>query len=365
MDACNIFDVYVKITLKRELFYLHLNLYCMSGDTRDMGARQETGVEVNGELREAMAKAATYEELLACWMNVKVYIDTLPDAMKQTGMAKNLDLVIRCFMKPPYACDSGVKFIFEDNSAELEKSGVPKEFLLQTVRVGAIKSMLSDVERYPHQFVSVQFDGTASHFISKEVKDGRVDDPEEERQRLIELLNSALHTPNIDGMGWANREFAILDEQKKQTTAAEKKENAEQLLRDKEAAIERIQARMHEPGFHLQLSDAKLLRRDFEDKLIAWKAFFESSSGSKLNTFFQQNRNRQFTPDFFAEFVEACESVPEIKRDFFDESPYQHLPVEIINPESGWFAVLIINKQDTFGKFLSSAVSNMNSWLVL
>lgn len=331
----------------------------MSGDTRDMGARGETGIEFSRELCEAMAKAGTYEELLACWINVKSYIDTLPDTIKQHGsMAKNLDLAFRCFSEPPYACDSGVKFIFEDNSAELEKSGIPKEFLLQTVRVGAIKSMLCDVERSPQRFVSLHSDGTTSRLISEQVRNGRLNDPEEERKRLLDLLNEALRTPNIDGLGWANRHFAILDKEKKEAGAAQKRREEEELKMSKEAAIERIKVRMFEPEFHLELKDTKLLRSDFQYKLMAWKGFFESG-GRKLDTFFQDNRDRTFSKEFFAEFMSACHAVPEI------EENLESLPVDIINPDSGWFAVLIINKQDTFGKFLGSACSNMNSWFVL
>ena len=342
----------------------------MAGDFSPIPMDRERKVEISGELKNSMLQAATYEQLFACWAELKIYLDAShSDGVKQWGsVIQNLDVVYRCFQpNGRYACDTPVKAIFdtEEKLQELEMLGIPQEFLLQTVRVGAIKSMLLGVESAPHESLKLYSDGTFARETTAKIEADKLEDPEKERQRLIELLEDSLRNVNIDGFTWANEKLRELALQKQEATKAAKFAEEERVKREKESVIENIQARMHEPNFCLESPDSKLLKRDFQDKLIAWKGFFESSAGRKMNTFFQEHRETEFTSEFFAEFVQACEAVPEVRKAYFGGSAHHPLPIEIINPDSGWFAVLIINKQKTFGQFLGSACSNMNSWFVL
>lgn len=136
---------------------------------------------------------------------------------------------------------------------------------------------------------------------------------------------------------------------------------------EKEAAIQRIKEGMHNPDFRLSPADTALLKQDFVEKLRFWKAFLEDSRvREKLGDFIMQNRNQEITPEFFEEFIKKLQNEPDIWARYSGEGyDSSKLPLEIINPNSGWFAVLIINKKTKFEEFRTAIHGNMNSWFEL
>ena len=118
---------------------------------------------------------------------------------------------------------------------------------------------------------------------------------------------------------------------------------------------------MREPGFRFPTADATLLRSNFERKLSLWKAILESGVGRALDGFIQIHGDEEITAKIFEQFKTVCDTDPAVKKALFHHS----LPIEIVNPDSGWFSVLIINNNTTLRKFFSSAYCNMNSWFQL
>jgi hypothetical protein len=274
------------------------------------------------ELRERMAKGASYEELLGLWNQLGEHVDL----KAENPLSKELELVYRCLQKG--ACDSGVRNIFRQPTLlnELEALGIPREFLLQCVMVGALVDQLNLLKR-------------------GDFKTNRV-----EPQKLWLEVN---------GWDWANEELQKLGQaaQKREANEAEEKTMRERVK--KEAVVAELQANLKNNDFRMSPEQKKLLRDDFRTKLIRWKAFCDRHLGDKeIEDFRLSPRGSEpITPEVFAEFSAICKRNPKIKLENF--------PLEIINPDSGWFYVLVRNNVNSINKFLQGAVSNMNNWFEL
>jgi len=143
----------------------------------------------------SMANAATYEQLIACWGTLMTRLNSSapPETTQRDPLKQCLGRAYQCFRGERFACDTAVKDIFskDDFLKQLSELGIPENFLLQTVRVGALKSALKETEDAPH-----------SHVIL--VPDGRVKEgfPPGET--------------NLDGFSWANEQLRLLGVQKKE-----------------------------------------------------------------------------------------------------------------------------------------------------
>ncbi|MBU0577759.1 hypothetical protein KJ742_00885 [Patescibacteria group bacterium] len=288
------------------------------------------GIEISSDLRQSMKEAGTYDELSSCWQHLADEVDLKADTQYGSFLYW-LELAHRCFTKAQHpACDSGVKGVFESEEylSKLDKMGIPREFLLQSVRVGALMNQL--------------------YFIQGDNRHNPV-------QNFVDA----------DGYSWADGQLIVLSRDKEaargEQAAAEAAAARTREKVKKETTIADIQLHMREPDFSLTRDQADLLRSDFKGKLRYWKAFCDAcmSSDTVRPFVFGEYADEEITPEIFAAFREAYEGDPHLA------DRYDKLPLEIIDPESGWFYVLIKNKKTTMSRFLSAAVSNMNSWFEL
>lgn len=307
------------------------------------------------ELEGLLSRAASFEGLQRCWAVIQRNLDT--ERFRAAGEVTDvLKFVAGCFTKPPYACDAGVKQIWAkaELRAQLKGLGIPEEFLLHTVRVGALKEVLASVEVSPHQAVRLPVDGTVMRGTSEVIENGRLDNPAEEIKRLITLLRRVQSEPTLDGYSWANNELNSLAEVRAAARASAV--TAEHLVieQSKQSAIARIYTRMHELNFRLQPADAALLRQDFSARLTQWRAFIQTDGRAAADSFRDKHGSEEITPTLFREFRTTCEQ----------QAP-DDFQWNIMNPDSGWFAVLIINRATTVSKFISNLHNNMNQWFEL
>ncbi len=323
------------------------------------GIKKEGGQTIEN----SMVSAATYEQLLSVWTELNKQLDFL-QATEYKTLVSRLRNVFTCFGKSPFECDSSVKNIFENDKLrrELKNAGISEEFLLHTVRMGAIKGVQAQIERNPDQPVELHPDGTMFRLIIEQIEGGRLTDPKEKRERLALLIRQIANTPTLDGYSWANQELKTLEEKKKTAQKGKLEESKQQIEREKLSALGRIKAGMRAEGFRLSKEDANLLRQDFATKLILWKAVLESGVGAVLSSFLYEYGNLELTPEIFAKFKSFYENNAEIRDLRLGRAD---LPLEIIDPNSGWFAVLLINKKTKLREFVSSAYSNINSWFEL
>ncbi len=309
--------------------------------------------------------AGTYEGLLLTWEELKTRINQLPkeDLEKSNSIGQLLNLAYKCFCRPPYECDSAVKRIFEEEGLlqKLEQLEIPPEFLLQCVRVGAIKSILSRVESSPQEPVVLNSDGTQARIMSDRIKKGREADSAAEEKRLANLVYEALYEPSLDGYSWANQKLRGAKEAKarEEKLNLDSKKDQEQVAKLK--AVDRLKNGLGQKDFKPEKTDAALLREDFQTKLMLWKAFFESNESNRaIYPFIEKHGKEEITPELFQQFQETFLQDPRLQ-----ESWSKRLPLEIINPNSGWFYVLVANKKTNLREFYGAACSNMNRWFEL
>jgi hypothetical protein len=315
-------------------------------------------------IENSLGKAATYEQLLSSWEELIKRLDAAQVAKFGT-LAYYLNGTYSCFKKAPFECDSAVKYIFNNVKLreELKEAGILEEFMLHTVRVGSIKGILARIEKHPGEPVELFPDGTVSRQIFEEVESDRLPDEEAERKRLflkiLELKNSP---PTLDGYSWANRELETLQKQENDDLKQKMEESKLQNEREKLMALGRIKEHMHEQNFHLSEEDAKLLHEDFANKLILWKAVLENKVGNVLTPFLEEYGDLELTPEIYTKFKDYYENNNELHG---IRSGRSNLPLEIIDPNSAWFSVLIINKKTKLREFIRSAYNNINSWFEL
>lgn len=270
-------------------------------------------------LGDRMQKGASHEQLLEIWSQLEEVLDLKTESPLQ----KALNRVHHSLKRG--ACDTYVKDIFENPGLleELEALGIPKEFLLQCVMVGALVDQLN-LMSYQNQNI--------------------------EPQTLWLETN---------GWSWANEELkkCLQDRKGKDTRKAE-----ETLMKgkvQKEAVIAQLQANLNNPDFEMTREQKDLLKEDFRSKLIQWKAFCDQYMSEKeINELRLSSEGGQpITPNIYARFVEICKNLPRMRAEGF--------PFEIMNPDSGWFHVVAKNNVNSINSFLQAAVSNMNNWFVL
>lgn len=306
------------------------------------------------ELENLLRRAATFDGLQTCWEVVRRSFDT-PRFLQNGEVRDLLKLVADCFSKPPYECDSGVKKIWEgpELRAQLKELGVPEEFLLHTVRVGALKGALARAEAAPDRAVPLPADGTVMYEIVK-VLGNRLSDPAAENSRLLSIIRDVLAQPTLDGYSWANAELDKLTKARVAGDASKVEAARAALEVKKEQAIGAIYTNMRQPGFRLQSEQVSLLRDDFERHLTRWRGFIQGRGAKQAQALFMQKGNQVIDRGLFQEFRSSCASL--VEADF---------PWDIMNPDSGWFAVLLINNATTVSNFISDLNGNMNSWFRL
>lgn len=308
---------------------------------------------------QSMRSAKTYDQIVACWQEIMNRLDSEEQTMKYSEIIPLLRMLYSCFSRPPYECDSAAKEIFDDEKiqSELKDLQISEQFILNTVRIGALKGLLFRIESNPHTPVSLPYDGTIVRGIHTEVEDEELSEPQDEIKRLKSIIFRISEQPNLDGYSWANAKLDALKEQERMASMTTNAEAEKRRAEEKIQALERIKKNMHSENFHPDSADADLLRGDFKSKLRYWKAYLESSSGRKVDTLLLEHGNEQITPDLFERlFKENDELFPEKDR----------MPsLELLDPNSGWFSVLIINKKTTFGEFRKAVYSNMDGWFQL
>ena len=325
--------------------------------------------EISQELKTQMMAAATYEELAACWESLAAeqnFGDEITSrGLKSTpeeSVMSQLQNTRLIFTRSPYACDSAIKTIFEDQhmSSVLERMGIPQEFLLQTVRIGAIKSLLVDAERARHRPVTLFADGTMTREISAAMYSGKLDDPEKEQERLKQIVLQTLASPTLDGISWANTHLANIQKEKKEAQQKEKQEQELKKELAKTDLVARIQQNMRVPGFRLDVEQKNMLRDNFAGRLAFWKSFLENSVGrNAADNFFKEHANDEITVETFTMFKDMLSKDAGVAENYNDDERLGRA-LEILNPESGWFYVLIANKKRTWGEFKEASHSNFD-----
>lgn len=342
----------------------HLQKQKANLEQRNAGGAERP--EIN--IEQAMRRAATYEELLTCWSALNTELTQRKAAGEIMGEAeRTLNHMFTSISKPPYECDSAAKRLFEEPELRqrLVEMNIPEEFVLHTVRVGALKGALTNVERTPSQSVALYGDASMQRVTENKISSERLEDPEDERKRLVDMIRRIQSESTLDGYSWANDQLRLLGEAKKATQAGAEQRKREETARNKESAIARIQQSMHEPNFHVSREDAELLRPDFALKLARWKFFLESSTGQKIADFCRKYGDEEITVDLFTRLKADCDADLDVQELRSGKEHRPSLPLEIINPNSGWYAVLLINKKTKLRDFTSAAHGNMNSWFVL
>lgn len=307
--------------------------------------------KISESLRSAMLQAGDMEKIRECWHSLSKELNfdgkwIEPEFIQKEGFSVEqertdlkyfLNQIFNLIQRPNCACDSFVKAIFENDLllSELDEAGIPCEFLLQTVRVTALTAQLQSIS------------GDSKHLPV----DNYVD---------------------INGYSWANEELSKLPHARKREEHGAKREEkggkeleAVQLQARKDAVIAGIVRRMQEPSFEFTEEEKKLLREDFAYKLRAWKAFFESSefiASKALDDFFLKKfPNEEISVELFKKFKEICENDKCLMR----RNEYLPRILDIMNPESGWFSVLLINKSMKLINFKRSVCNNMCDWFKL
>ncbi len=300
-------------------------------------------VEISAELRSKMLEAGRYEELLSSWKQLAQEADfeSVPAGLpteEGRDLRYWLNYAYGCFSKQNAACDSAVKQIWQNQKflAELDAMNIPREFLLQTVRVGALKDQMEIIS------------GEGKH-------------------RAVELY------VDLNGYSWANGELIKLQTEKTEQKKIEKEIAKQREAAKKEQAIAEIGREMNTQDFSMTTEQKKLLRHDFELNCKLWKALNESSAwanslkrNTKLSQFFLENGQRELTPEITREFQVLCEEDKDISRAFGSwEGQGTRLKFQMLNPESGWFYVAKKNKVTTLKGFLRACTNNMDSWMEL
>jgi hypothetical protein len=291
-----------------------------------MVEKQTESKTISPDLIEKMQKGAGYEELLQMWAQLSEQLDFKSGSSQ---LYKVLDTVHQSLKQG--ACDSSVKEIFATPAylEELQRLSIPKEFLLQCVMVGALVSQLDILK-------------------SGNYKTGKI-----EPQTLWLETN---------GWDWANTKLREIKQQadKEQASRAEES-NIEETVQNvkKDTLIAELKANLENPKFKMTQQQNDLIRYDFRDKLIKWKAFCDKNMSEKeiKELRLGEQGDKKITQDIYVKFIEICKRIPRIKE--------KDIPFEIINPNSGWFYVLVKNNANSINGFLQKAVSNMFDWFQL
>ncbi len=310
-------------------------------------------------IEQLMRAASTYEELITCWDDIKNRIEALPDNEKESGsLASALLFLHRTFSEPPHECDTWAKEIFENEQLRtaLREFHIPEEFLLHTVRIGALKGMLQRVGEKPGLPVELPYDGTMVRKIDEEVDSGKLEDPNAENERLESIIRNIQYHPNLDGYSWANQQLTVLQKERDAGALAAKERSRQHMEARVEEALQRVAKDMRTENFHFRSEDAELLKHSIASKLVRWKGFLEGREGGPLAQFMLDHGEEQITSELYRQIITNVETL-------FPKG--NKPPLEMIDPDSGWFAVLIINKTTTLGSFRQAAHSNMNGWFKL
>jgi len=298
--------------------------------------------EISPALKSKMLAAGSYEELLKCWKQLAEEFDLKP--LPKWGTTEDKDRNLRywltfahqCFSQPNCACDTAIKQIWENKLSELTGTGIPKEFLLQTVRVGALQDQLNGISS-------------------------------KERHKAM------MNTVDVNGYTWANQELLKLENEKKEQVKVQKEFEAKQLEVKKEQTIGEIGRDMKDPNFNLTDEQKKLLRRDFQGACALWKAFYGGANWTRareknknFDDFLNASLDQKLSSEIALEFKRLCEEDEDISEDLKGyESFDNRLKFEMLNPESGWFYVAKMNNSTTLRQFLNNCASNMDSWMQL
>lgn len=234
---------------------------------------------------------------------------------------------------------------------------IPKDFILHSVRIGAVKGMLFELEQRPQNPVELHSDGTVIREKTGEIYDGALD-ANVEVIRLRKIAFDVLQSQNIDGLTWANEQFKNLDKVKKLKIAEEKQRITQDIFEKKERILEDVQLHMRDESFRFTPEQIESLKNDFYNKLTQWKAILEGGFGLVAQNFISEHGDKEITSDIFLKFKRLYETS-------LTGNERRRLPLEIIDPTSGCFSVCILNKVTTLREFTSAAYSNMNSWFVL
>jgi hypothetical protein len=273
-------------------------------------------------LLQTLKTAGAYDELRNGWIELGQAL-ALND--KEVGSLKRLLFTtMSCFLKAESpACDSAVKAIFENEKhlQALQEFGIPAQFLLQCVRVGALKGYLSQAEQQPGNAITFFYGSDA----------------------------------DVDGFMWANEKLVELARKQQEEKKVQENLDRERLKVRMFALLIKLRSGGELTPEELPLK--KELREDISLKLKALKGLLESTS--VLGRFFADNRNQSMTPELF-------ETISQInKRDKESRGRTNDFPLSLLDPSSPWFYVMQRNNQKTLGEMSSSLYCNMGDWFEL
>lgn len=320
-------------------------------------------IEITEALKAQMLAAGTAEKLTACWQNLyqEANLEKHPGYAGTINSPDALAILLRqthqCFVgSDRFACDIPVKRLWEIEAAmtELDQSGIPREFLLQTVRVGALKELLASMSgpgrHDPH---NLHTDGT----INRQKREAT------DRGEHVGYAGNDHADPagslNLDGYAWANRELGKIKSEKIAAAQAANELAAQQLATRKATTIQEMATNMRTPGYELTQEQKDMLHHHFRSKLWFLKAIFEQAEGRHvLNKFRKENGNKTLDQALFEELSNSLSSENAFSK-YADRLSGSDGALQILNPQSGWHYVILKNGVTTFNDFYLRVCSNM------
>lgn len=283
--------------------------------------------QISEALKQEMQQARDYQQLTTSWQKLnQEWALQYPSKNEASALEKSLTLISICFCKTDghNACDSGAKQIWNNPDAlqQLKNSGIPLTFILQSVRIGAIREQEALISQ-----------------TLEPVSDGR----------------------EINGFNWANEQLVILKQEAESQQKQAETQAEIQLQTQTEAVFTFLQA-----GQELTAEQKKLIRPEIEKALRYWKASSEKfSRWTEVQDFLSSHGDRPLTVQLAREFQQIIQNRANSRQRDVYKTMAKNLEFRLINPDSAWFKVLEINGQSTLREFINAANSNMDSWFVL
>ncbi len=261
-------------------------------------------IEIPAELLESIKNAATFEDVKNVWDSLKEISSfdqasysewSQVDQEVKGTLDWNIYAISHCLgkNKKSVACDNFAKIIWgEDNNidgdclAELDSAGIPREFVLHTVRIAATKSLELSLKNNPISPVEQVLD--------------------------------------LDGFSWANKKLAELSNERKAQEERDKEDEKAHIEAQKNVVIGCLQTSMNQPDFVLDGKRVDLLRRDFQSKLYVWKAFSDSFlEHANIRKFLSEYGSREITPEIFEASKKFVMKLLKLQKDLMES--FHHL----------------------------------------
>lgn len=301
--------------------------------------------KISIEFIQQMRAAGTFEELSDCWDQLDVFL-TSEDitSLDNHILLLHLSLASDSF-RHNKNCEIGIKRMHRKEMMDLlEQLGISPEFLYQSIRVNALRRAefrISDKDK--HKSVALLRDQTLLKAAQNNQK--------------------PLPAVNLEGYAWADQELSKLEEIR--ASESQKFQQFTDILEgvQKDFLLAHLGQHMYEENFILKPAQLNLLARHWHNWLSYWQDCFKNADlrpQSPFEIFFKLYGERSISPELFDRLKLAFNSTISEGIHLYNNA----LPLDIINPNSGWFFVCIKNLKApiTFNKFKQAVLGDMADW---